>query len=125
MHRHAVRAYLVCRLVEDEVARLVDRRRRTTAGADRAAEDGLHAGDELLGPERLGDVVVRTELEAAEDVALVLTGGEQEHGDVLVDVPDALQHDEGGELGQGDIQNYEVGLFVPDGLDSALAVVRA
>src|SRR5213595_855716 len=85
----------MCRLVQDEVAGLVDRRRRTAARPDRAAEDGLHAGDELLRPERLGDVVVGAELEATQDVALVLAGGEQEHGDVLVDVPDALPHDEG------------------------------
>jgi len=49
----------------------------------------------------------------------------QEHGDVLVDVPDALQHDEAGELGQVDIEDHEIGLFAPDGLDSGLAVVRA
>src|SRR2546430_11040794 len=90
MHRHPVRAHLVRRLVEDEVAGLVDGRRWTATRADRAAQDRLHAGDELLRPERLGDVVVGAELQAAEDVALILAGGEGQHGDVLVHVPDPL-----------------------------------
>src|SRR5438874_12860642 len=100
MHRHAVRAHLVCRLVEDEVARLVDRRRRTTAGADRAAEDGLHAADELLGPEGLGEEVVAPGRGAAGEVALVRRGGGEEHAAWAADSPDGLRHAQAGELGE-------------------------
>src|SRR2546423_7069571 len=77
MHGHAVRADLVRRLVEDEIAGLVDRRRGSAARADRTAQDRLHPSDKLLRPERLGDVVVGPKLQGAEDVALVLARGEQ------------------------------------------------
>jgi hypothetical protein len=115
----------VGRLIEDEIACLVDRGSGTATGPDRAAQDRLHSSDQLLRAERLGDVVVGSELEAAQDVTLVLAGGEQEDGDVLVDVADALEDDEAGELGQVDIEDHEVGLFAPDGLDRSLSVVSA
>jgi hypothetical protein len=44
---------------------------------------------------------------------------------VLVDVADALQNDEPRQLGQVDIEDHEVGLFAPDGLDRRLSVVGA
>ncbi len=125
MYGNSVRADLVGRLVEDEVASLVDGRRGTAASADGAAQDGLHPGDELLRPERFGDVVVGAELQAAEDVALVLAGREEQHGDVLVHVPDALQHHETSQLGKVDVEDDEVGLFASDGLDRGLSVVGA
>src|SRR2546423_9703551 len=125
MDGHSVRPDLVRRLIEDEVARLVDRWGGAAARADRAAQDRLDPGDELLRPERLGDVVVRSELEPAQDVALVLSRREEQDGDVLVDVANALQDDETGQLRQVDVKDYEVGLFAPDGLDRGLSVVGA
>ena len=123
MHRHAVGLHLVRRLVEDEVPGLVHRRSRPAARADRPPQDRLHARDELLWPERLGDVVVGAELQPAEDVALVLARREQEDGDVLVGMTDALEHDEARELGQVDIEDHEVGLFTSYRVDRGLAVV--
>ncbi len=91
---------------------------------DGAAQDRLHPRDELLGPERLGDVVVRAELQAAQDVRLVLAGGEQEHRDVLVDVSDPLEDHEAGELREVDIEDHQIGVLAGQRVEGGLAVVR-
>jgi len=79
----------------------------------------------LLGSEGLCDVVVRAELQAAENVALVLPRREQQHGDVLVLVPDAFENDKPGQLRQVEIEDDEVGLLACHCLDRALSVVSA
>ena len=44
---------------------------------------------------------------------------------MLVLVPDALEHDEAGQLGQVEIQDDKVGLLACHGLDRGLSVVGA
>src|SRR5579862_9248139 len=50
-------------------------------GALEAAEDSLDAGEELAGSERLGDVVVGSELEAEDALVFSRTRGEEDDGD--------------------------------------------
>src|SRR5207244_1649086 len=124
MHGNAVGLHLMRRLIEDEVAGLVDRGCWSPARSHRAPQDRLHSRDELLQPERFGDVVVRAELQPAQDVALVLTRGKKQHGDVLVVVADALEHDEDRELRTLDVEDHQVRLLTRDRFHRALAVVR-
>ena len=52
---------------------------RSGLGARRATEDGAHAGGQLVGMERLGDVVVGAEVEALRLVGCRALRGEQDH----------------------------------------------
>ncbi len=53
-------------------------RSSATAGASRAAQDRAHAGDQLLGAERLDDVVVGAKLEPGDPIGLVTASGQDD-----------------------------------------------
>ena len=77
----------------------------------RAAEDCLHAGDELLGIEGLGQVVVRAHVKAIEHVLVSGLGREHYHGYVgeLAQAPADFVPIHS--LRQQDVEQHEVGLF--------------
>ena len=92
-----------------------------SAGLERSvgsAQHGPDAGDELARAERLGQVVVGTELEAEQLVELVVA--RREHDDRDRRVAAQLAGDvEAVEPGQAEVEHDEVGSIAPRGIDSA------
>jgi len=62
--------------------------------------------EELLGPEGLGDVVVRPEIEPPDPVGRVIAGGEDEHRDVALGAV-ALEHVEAVGPGEHQVEDHE------------------
>src|SRR5215203_2843213 len=85
-------------------------------------EDGLDPGEQLLGVEGLGDVVVGPELEPDHLVYGLALGREQHHGNVTV-LPHLLQYLEPAHPRQHDVENHEIQLLPtenPERLDPVL-----
>ncbi len=81
-------------------------------GRPRAAQHGLHAGDQLARAERLGEVVVRPDRQADQGVDLVGPGGEDE--DVAVaERPQLPAHLDAVQAGQAQVEDHHVGLLGP------------
>ena len=97
----------------DSVARL--------GGSRAASEHGANAGDELARAERLGHVVVRAELQPEERVELGVPRGQDDDRRRAggADRPDHLQPLD---LGEAEVEDDEVGLSSPDGLQRRRAV---
>ena len=93
------------------------------AGRDRRRgqppEQAAHPERELLGRERLGEVVVGAEREAADPVGLLPPRGQQDDADVLGLVPLAQlgQHVVARHAGQHEVEDHDVGPLLPRGLE--------
>ncbi len=97
----------------DDVARL--------GGPLGASQDGLDARDELARGERLGQVVVGAHLEPEQLVELVVARGQ--HHDRDRGVATELAGDlETVEAGQAEVEDDEIGVLAPRGLDGARAI---
>ena len=79
LHELAVAAHHPAFQVDLDVADMKDAARGRDAGC--TSEDGAHACRELIGMERLGDVVVRAKVEPLRLVRGGALGGEQDHRD--------------------------------------------
>ena len=103
-----------------DVDRQVADRQRLLGGAVVAADPGPDPGDELLGLERLDDVVVGAGLQADHDVDGVALGGEHDDGyaglraDLLADVDAVL-------AGQHQVEQHHVGPVVVERLQREVA----
>jgi hypothetical protein len=73
-----------------------------------AAQDGLHAGDELQHGKGLHQVVVGPQAQALQAVDLLAAGGEQQHGHVVLAFAQEAEHLEPVQLGQHQVQHDEV-----------------
>ena len=85
-------------------------------------QHGLDPGEQLLGVEGLGDVVVSTELEPHHLVHGLALGREQHHRDVAL-LPHLLQYLEPAHARQHDVQDHEVEVLAvesPQGLRPVL-----
>ena len=85
-------------------------------------------GDELARTERLGDIVVSTQLQAVHDVILFITHSEQDDGRAGLPCasffrPDPLAHSKAIELWHVDVQHDQVGLLLGPALQSSLTIV--
>ena len=104
---------------------------RTRLGSGRPSQDGAHAGGELVGVERLGDVVVGAEVEALRLVGGRALGGQQDDRDGTPFTE--LAHDlDTVEVGHHDVEQDDVradlfglgqGLFTAAGGDYAEALL--
>ena len=81
------------------------------------AQDGIrpaatqldaHTGHELVERERLGDVVRRSQLEAAELDVELRAPGQDEHGQVGTGVAQALEHRQPAEAGQHEVEDDQI-----------------
>ena len=93
--------------VEGEVAHLTHRRRQRFAGA---AQDGQRPRHQLTGTERLGHVIIRAQVKAANDVILVVAHGQHDDGRRGLGA-DTLANRETVHFGQVDIQDDQVRLL--------------
>ena len=108
-----------CAVAGDRVAGDVDRevadRQRLLGGAVVAADPRPDPGDELLGLERLDDVVVGARLQADDDVDGVALGGE--HDDRYAGLgPDLLADVDAVLAGQHQVEQHDVGPVVVERL---------
>ena len=96
--------------VDDELA-MLEPARPFRGGRGSPAEGSLHAGEELREAQRLRDVVVGAELQAADLVGLGAPRGDEEdrHPAELADPLDDLP---AVEAGQGDVEDHEVRMVV-------------
>ncbi|TPW17509.1 MAG: prephenate dehydrogenase [bacterium] len=74
-----------------------------------AAQQGLDPGHELEEAERLGDVVVRAELQAQDLVDFLPARGEHDDRQLVAVGADLAADVEAAHLGQHDIQDHEIG----------------
>ncbi len=102
--------------IDRGVAGLDDLGRRAAVDT---AEDGLDASDELGRRERLGEVVVATQLEAEHPVDLPVARGEEDHGD-LRRLAQSLAHFEPVDVGQTDVEDDETRAVRTHGLEAGL-----
>src|SRR5680860_811818 len=87
----------------DLVGQLLTRRHRSRG----STQDRLHASGELTRRERLGDVVVRAELQTHHAVVFVASGGEHDHRHRRV-LPQAPADLETVDPGQHEVEDHEV-----------------
>ena len=102
--------------------------RAARSAAPRAARrppphQGPHPGQELLEPERLGQVVVRARIEAADDVFDRVAGGEHQDGSVAPLATELRRHLESVLLGQHDVEQDDV-VLVDVGQHGGFVAVR-
>ena len=90
-------------------------------GLARAPQQRVDAGDELLTPERLGDVVVAAGAQPAHALQLGAAGGEDEHRNVA-EIADALERLPAVELGHRDVEDDEIGAMGMEGTQPGPAV---
>ena len=88
-----------------------------------AAEDRLHAGDELQDREGLHQVVVGAEAEPLHAVGLAPPGGEQQHGHGVPHRPQLLDHLEAVHAGQHQVQHDQAGAVGAVGREGGNAVL--
>ena len=97
--------------VDDQVTHLDHHRLAALGVGDPTGppQYGAHPGHELAGRERLGDVIVGTELEAEDPIDLVVAGGEDDDRD-LARGPHAAAHLEPVEFtGKSDVDDHHLG----------------
>ena len=85
-----------------------------------AAQRGADAGEQLLGVERLRDVVVGAGVERAHLLRLLVAGGQHDHGHVA-ERAQAAQHVEPVEVGEAEVEDHDVGAAVGGDHDRRLA----
>ena len=89
----------------------------------RPAQDGPHARGQFPRGKRLGDVVVRAELQPDEPVGLVDARGEHDDGDVGL-APQGPAHVQPIAAGQIEVEDDQVGSFAPRNGQGVAAVAR-
>src|SRR5207253_5038264 len=77
-----------------------------------AAEEDLHARQQLAHRERLAEVVVRTDLESEDAVELLVARGEKDDGDALGLRADAAAELEAVHLRHEDVEDHQTGQLV-------------
>src|SRR5215207_3493012 len=87
------------------------------------AHDSPHPRHQLPHGERLGDVVVGPELQPHDPIYLVVLGCQHDDGHVALR-PDAPAHLRAVQLGEHDVQDYEVRLVALERLEGLLAVAN-
>src|SRR3989440_1306140 len=92
-------------------------------GGRRAAQQRLHAGEQLEHTERLGDVVVRAQPEAAHFVRFLAPRREDEDGHGAAGLAQRAQHAEPVHAGQHEVEDDQVGPAVARARQSLGAVV--
>jgi len=113
--------HLVGVLVQDQVGHAHDAVVLVLNGVG-AAQDGADAGDDLLQPEGLGDVVVAADGQALDLVRHVIAGGQEEDRGGHVTLAQAPGHGEAVHVGQHDIEDHQVGGCLLHRLQRAVAV---
>lgn len=88
-----------------------------------AAKDGPHPGHELAVAHRLGQVVVRPQLEAQHAIDLRAPRGDDDDGDVPIGAPQEAADLEPVESRQHQVENDQVEALGPGGLERAAPVV--
>lgn len=88
-----------------------------------ALEALVDAGDQFLGVEGLGDIVVALQREAVQAVDLVGTVGEEEDYHALVVLPNDARHLESVEFGHVYVEQNQVGMCLAVHLEADTAVV--
>src|ERR1035438_2005754 len=108
---------LVGRQIEAEFAELI-------AGCFRplAPQKGFHPGEQLPDAEGLGDVIVRAQFQAADNVILLPLGGEHDDGHVQLAGPGSPADLIAIDLRQHQVQQQQVRRFLQQGIQSLLAV---
>ena len=76
--------------------------------AARSAQDGTDARVELIGGERLDEVVVRARVEQADDLVLLVAGGRDDHRN-LAHGTQHLEHLSTIDVGQTEVEHDDVG----------------
>src|SRR5690349_12724129 len=99
----------------------VAERRSALLPAARALEDDVHPGHQLARAERLGDIVVATDLQAKDAIDLLVAGTEKEDRNVrgLANLAADL---EAVHLGHSDVEDNEVERSAPELLQCLGAV---
>ncbi len=92
------------------------------AGA--AAQDAGDPGHDLARAERLGDVVVRAELEPDDTAHLVVEGGEEDDRRPVTGGAQRPAHLDPVELGQADVEQDDVGPALADDVEGHPTVAR-
>lgn len=83
---------------------------------------GLDPGHQLPDGEGLGDVVVRTQVQAQNFVLLLLPGGDNQHRGVFPLVPEELAHLKAVHLRQHEVQQDQVGTLLQGQAEAGDAV---
>ncbi len=93
----------------------IDQARLVGLAGGGAAQHGAHAHQQLAQPEGLGDVVVRAQIEAANDIRFLLFGGDHDHRDArfAAQVADELV---AVHVGHHDVQQDQVGVGLVEDL---------
>jgi hypothetical protein len=89
-----------------QAQRAAGQRRRGVAG--RAAQQGAQAGQQFLGVEGLGQVVVGPGVEAGDLVAPGAARGQDQHRRGDIAPPPALQHRDAVHLGQAEVEDHRI-----------------
>ena len=89
-----------------------------------APEQRLDAAHQLAQPERLGQVVVRAELQADDLVHLLVARGQEQDGRLGSRAAQAPEHLEAVHARQADVEDHEIGRAVRRDLEALLAVAR-
>ena len=110
---------LVASLVEDEIVEAQDIARQL---AVRAAQDRLHAGDDLREAERLRHVVVAAGPERLDLVVDAALGGEEEDRGLEPTLPEALPDLEPVDVGKHPVEHDQIGLERHHGGERVAAV---
>ena len=95
-------------------------------GGDAAAETGVDGGDEVVGFDGFGEIVVGAEVHAGADVALLAPAGEKDERKVggRGFLSQRFQYAMAVHLGHGDVAHHEIGLFAAGEVDALAAVSR-
>ena len=88
---------------------------RAHRGRAQPAEQGSYPERQLLGRERLGQIVVGAQRQPADPVGLFPPGGEENDADILGFLPPSklCQHVIARDTGQHQIEDHHVGPFLP------------
>ena len=107
--------------VEGEMTDVVDGRllRLLSLGT---AHDGLDTQHEFFHGERLGDIIVGTNLKAFEDIVLQGFGGQEDDGHLRTSGTDLLSQGEAVLLRHHHIEHADIELGLEEGLEACLAV---
>ena len=122
-HRLAIQRDLLAPVVQADPA---DRKHpllhRPAAELQIAPQLRAHAGQQLHGIERLGNVVVRTEIQAEDLVRVFALGGQKDHRHVAP-LPDLGERRETVEARHHDVEQYKLHLLAPEKIQRLLPAV--
>ncbi len=92
--------------------------------AVRAAEQGLDPAHQLAQPERLGQVVIRTQLEPDDLVHLLVARGQEQHGRLVACSANAAEHLEPVHARQANVEDDQVRRVAGCHLEALLTIAR-